>query len=302
MKHIRQFLNNLKETFVGIWRNKALSSLSIISITAVLILFGIVLLLVLNMTKVIVETGDKVDSVVVYLTDEANDEQINAIIATAEKTKNIESVYFVSEQEAVEKFKKSLDIEANDEYIFDILEEFPLPRSVEFKVKDVETSDEVVAAIKDLDGVDVVEYPNELIGKIVQMTQWVKILGVIVVGTLLVIAIILIHNTIKATLTNRQREIEIMQYVGATRGYIVRPFLMEGIFFGLIASALAVVIVYFGYELIYMSVEHKFSTLLGMHFVSPEGVLREMSIIFGCLGIGIGYLGSALSMKRFLDV
>lgn len=302
MKYIRQLLNNLKETFVGIWRNKGLASLSIISITAVLILFGIVLLLVLNMTKVIAETGDKVDAVVVYLTEDATDDQINTIIGEAEKTKNIDSVHFVSEEEALEKFKGSLDIEANDEYIFDILEEFPLPRSVEFKVIEVEKSDEVVSAVHDLEGVDVIEYPNELIGKIVQMTQWVKILGVIVVGILLVIAIILIHNTIKAALSNRQREIEIMQYVGATRGYIVRPFLMEGIFFGLIASAISVALVYFGYELIYMNVEHRFATLLGMHFVSPEGIIKDMSIIFACLGIGIGYLGSALSLKRFLNV
>src|SRR5699024_5053193 len=100
------------------------------------------------------------------------------------------------------------------------------------------------------------------------------------------------RNTIKTTSSDRKRHIQIMQYVGATRGYIVRPFLMEGIFFGLVASALAMVIVYIGYELIYVNIEHKFSTLLGMHFVSPEGILKEMSIIFACLGIGIGYLGS----------
>lgn len=302
MRFIRQILNNFKEAAQGIWRNKGMGALSIISITAVLVLFGTVLLLVLNMTNLVNEAGNKVDRVVVYLYSEANEEDINNILTSAESTGHVEEVFFTSEEQALENFKESLGLEGDDEYFLDLLDEYPLPRSLSLKIDDLNSADSVAGAVKDMRGVELVEYPNEVIGKIIQMNDWIKILGGAIVGILLIIAIVLIHNTIKATLSNREREIHIMRYLGASNGYIRRPFLMEGIFFGLIASILAVVIVYYSYLFIFERMEQKLQVMVGMNIIPPEGVIFDVAIIFACIGIGIGFLGSSLSIKRFLNV
>lgn len=301
MRIFRQLFNNVREAFRGVARNKAMGILSIVSITSVLVLFGIVLLLILNMTGLVSEAGQKVDSVVVYLQDFATDEQIQAIIGQAESTGLVKDIEFTSKEEALKKFQEELDIKGN-EYLIEGLEENPLPSSLTLKLSNIEGAETVAKTVGSLPGVEKASYLNELIGKIVQMTEWVKILGFVVVSILLLIAIVLIHNTIKATVSNRKEEIHIMKYIGASNGYIRRPLLLEGLFFGLVASAIALAIVYYGYGFVFTEMEEKLRVLFGMKLIPAKAILLDMGIIFACIGIGVGLLGSSLSVKRFLDV
>lgn len=301
MRFIRQLFSNIKEAFQGVVRNKGMGLLSVVSTTSVLVLFGIVLLLILNMTGLVTEASEKVDSVVVYLQDTATDEQIQEIISTAESTGFIKDVEFTSKEKALEEFQKELDVKGND-YLIEGLEENPLPSSLSLNLSNIEEAETVAKSINELPGVERASYLNELISKIIQMTEWVKILGFIVVSILLVIAIVLIHNTIKATVSNRKHEIHIMKYVGASDGYIRRPLLLEGLFFGIIASGVALLIVYYGYGFIFNTMEEKLRVLFGMNLIPAKSILLDMGIIFGCIGIGVGLLGSSLSVKRFLNV
>lgn len=301
MRYIRQLFNNIREAFQGVARNKAMGLLSVVSITSVLVLFGVVLLLILNMTGLVAEAGQKVDSVVVYLQDTATDQEIQAIITEAETTGLVKDIEFTSKEQALEKFQEQLDLNGN-EYLIEGLEENPLPSSLTLKLSNIEEAGKVAKVVGGMPGVERASYLNELIGKVVQMTEWVKILGFIVVTILLFIAIVLIHNTIKATMANRKQEIHIMKYVGASDGYIRRPLLLEGLFFGVIASFIALVIVYYGYGFVVTAMEEKLKVLFGMNLVPARAILLDISVIFGCIGIGVGLLGSSLSVKRFLNV
>ena len=301
MRFIRQFGNNIKEAFQGIARNKGMSLLSIISTTAVLVLFGVVLLLVLNMTGLVNETEKKVDKVVVYLTDSATEENVREIISAAEATGYVKDTSFTSKEQAWEDFSKNLEL-SNDSYFLDGMDENPLPASISLQLSNIKEAKTVAHSVQGMAGVYQVDYLNELIGKIVQLNDWVRTLGVVVVTILIIIAIVLIYNTVKSTISNRSHEIQIMKYIGASNGYIRRPLLMEGLVFGLVAGAIALALVYFGYRGIYGLFDERLDILMGMKLIQPRLILEDMAIIFVCIGVGVGLLGSSLSLGRYLDV
>lgn len=301
MRFIRQFTNNIKEAFQGIARNKGMSLLSIISTMAVLVLFGVVLLLVLNMTGLVNETEKKVDKVVVYLTDTATEENVQAIISQAEATGYVKDASFTSKEQAWEEFAKNLEL-SNDSYFLDGMDENPLPASITLQLSSIEEAKTVAQSVQSMEGVYQVDYLNELIGKIVQLNDWVRVLGVIVVTILIIIAVVLIYNTVKSTISNRSHEIQIMKYIGASNGYIRRPLLIEGLVFGLVAGAIALALVYFGYKGIYGLFDERLNILMGMKLIQPRLILKDMAIIFVCIGVGVGLLGSSLSLGRYLDV
>ena len=301
MRWIRQFGNNIKEAFQGIARNKGMSLLSVISIMAVLVLFGVVVLLVLNMTGIVNETEKKVDKVVVYLNDDANEDSIRAIIKKAEGTGYVKDVSYTTKAQAWQEFSKNMEL-TNDAYFLEGMEENPLPASVTLQLSNIKQAKTVANTLQGMPGVYQVDYLNELIGKIVQINDWVRILGVAVVAILLIIAIVLIHNTIKSTIANRSQEIQIMKYIGASDGYIRRPLLIEGMFFGVVAGALALVLVYLGYKGMFGLFDEKLNVLMGLRLIRPTDMLKDMAIMFLCIGVGFGLIGSSLSLKRFLDV
>lgn len=301
MRWFRQFVNNIKEAFQGIARNKGMSLLSVISIMAVLVLFGVVVLLVLNMTGIVNETEKKVDKVVVYLTDDASEEAIQDIISKAEGTGYVKDVSFTSKEQAWEEFSKNMEL-SNDAYFLEGMEENPLPASLTLQLSNIKQAKAVANTLKNMPGVYQVDYLNELIGKIVQVNDWVRILGVVIVAILLIIAIVLIHNTIKSTIANRSQEIQIMKYIGASNGYIRRPLLIEGLVFGVVAGALALVLVYLGYKGMFGMFDEKLNVLMGLKLIRPEDMLKDMAIMFLCIGVGVGLIGSSLSLKRFLNV
>lgn len=301
MRFIRQFANNIKEAFQGIARNKGMSLLSIISTMAVLVLFGVVLLLILNMTGLVNETEKKVDKVVVYLTDTATEENVQSIISQAEATGYVKDASFTSKEQAWEEFAKNLEL-SNDSYFLDGMDENPLPASITLQLSSIEEAKTVAQSVQSMEGVYQVDYLNELIGKIVQLNDWVRILGVIVVTILIIIAVVLIYNTVKSTISNRSHEIQIMKYIGASNGYIRRPLLIEGLVFGLVAGAIALALVYFGYKGIYGLFDERLNILMGMKLIQPRLILKDMAIIFVCIGVGVGLLGSSLSLGRYLDV
>ena len=301
MRWIRQFGNNIKEAFQGIARNKGMSLLSVISIMAVLVLFGVVVLLVLNMTGIVNETEKKVDKVVVYLNDDANEDSIRAIIKKAEGTGHVKDVSYTSKEQAWQDFSKNMEL-TNDAYFLEGMEENPLPASITLQLSNIKQAKTVANTLQGMPGVYQVDYLNELIGKIVQINDWVRILGVAVVAILLIIAIVLIHNTIKSTLANRSQEIQIMKYIGASNGYIRRPLLIEGMVFGVVAGALALVLVYLGYKGMFGLFDERLNVLMGLRLIRPTDMLKDMAIMFLCIGVGVGLIGSSLSLKRFLDV
>ena len=130
----------------------------------------------------------------------------------------------------------------------------------------------------------------------------VKYVGTGIVLVLVLVSVLIIHNTIKIAVSNRRKEINIMKYVGATDTYIRGPFLINGIIFGVLGAMLAGFLSMKLYELLYDKLNPQLYDITNLDLISCLSIQRELYIIFLCIGVGIGFFGSLFSTKKFLDV
>jgi len=295
----RLIKNVIKQGFQGMWRNKGMGLASVTSITAVLIILGLVFILILSLNNIVVDTKDKFDEIQIFLEDTTEDEQIELIKSKIENQEGVSSVIFQSKDEALEKMKKEWGEEA---YLLEGLETNPLPNTIIVKLKDIEYADSIAEKIKDLEGIEEIQYNQDIIEKLVLVANYVKTGGMLVVSILIFVSVFIISNTIKLTVTARKREINIMKYVGATNGYIKGPFIIEGVLFGLIGAALSLAVVYYGYDYFFNTVSDRLYVLFTIYLVPPKVLLKDISTIFVTIGAGIGALGSLVSLKKFLNV
>lgn len=291
--------NIIKQGFKGVWRNKGMGLASITSITAVLLILGIVLILILSLNNIVMYTREKFDEVHIFLEDEITRTQLQEIEKKAKETDKILYVIFKSKDEALEEMKEGLGEEG---YLLDGLEKNPLPHTLILKLKDIEYAEDVVKSIENLDGIEEVQYNYDIIEKLVVFTNYIRTGGLIIVLILILVSIFIISNTIKLTVTARKREINIMKYVGATNGYIRGPFVIEGVVFGLIGAIISILAVNYGYNYFFNAANDRLYVLFTVYLVPPKALMQDISIIFIAIGAGIGALGSLVSMKRFLNV
>lgn len=298
MKIIRQIINVIKEAFLGIFRNSGMSLISIVSIGSMLTLFGFVFILVLGINSTVYRLGDELDKVVVYLEDNVSADQVNDLIDVLANDKRVKEVNYTSKQEALEIFKESFG-ENSD--ILNSVEEDTLPASLDISLKDLSYSKEIAGMLEGREEIEKIDYHYDLINKMINIERGVKYIGYAIVFVLFLVSVVIIHNTVKIGVSNRQREINIMKYVGASDLYIRSPFLIEGIIFGIFGALIAFAIVYNVYCYYYGRVDG-FIQNYGINLLDPKSIYQNVSVIFLCIGIGVGYLGSLLSTGRFLDV
>lgn len=298
MKIIRQIINVIKEAFLGIFRNSGMSLISIVSIGSMLTLFGFVFILVLGINSTVYRLGDELDKVVVYLEDNVSADQVNDLIDVLANDKRVKEVNYTSKQEALEIFKENFG-ENSD--ILNSVEEDTLPASLDISLKDLSYSKEIAGMLEGREEIEKIDYHYDLINKMINIERGVKYIGYAIVFVLFLVSVVIIHNTVKIGVSNRQREINIMKYVGASDLYIRSPFLIEGIIFGILGALIAFAIVYNVYCYYYGRVDG-FIQNYGINLLDPKSIYQNVSVIFLCIGIGVGYLGSLLSTGRFLDV
>ena len=289
----------LKQGFTGLWRNRGMAVASIGSVTASLLVLGVIITLVINMNNVALMGKSQFDNVQVYLEEELGNEEIDSIGTELESIDGVAQVEYESRDEALEKFKESWGEQG---YLLDTLENNPLPNSYIVYFQELEVAQRVVGSIQKISGVDEVKNNQEIIDNLVNIADFVQLAGLFLIVILGLIAVFIISNTIKLTLNARKQEITIMKYVGATNWFIRWPFVIEGMFLGLVGSLIALTIVYFGYAYVYNLIYARFYALFAEYIVSAEAMLQQISLMFVVLGIGVGILGSLTSMRKHLKV
>ena len=295
----RIFKNIMKQGFQGMWRNRGMGMASVGSITAVLIILGLVLIMILSINNLVTETTSKFDELQIFLEDDLTVEQLDKIENSIKNTEGVISVVYLSKDQALEDFKKDWEENA---YLLEGLDPNPLQNSYIVQLKDIEYADNVVDKSSNLDGVDEVKYYKDIIDKMLVVANYVRGGGLIIISILILVSIFIISNTIKITVTARKREVNIMKYVGATNGYIRGPFIIEGVLFGLIGAILSILIVNYGYKYFFNHISNELYVLFTVYLVPPNALIKDLSIIFVSIGMGIGALGSMVSLKRFLNV
>jgi cell division transport system permease protein len=275
---------------------------SIGSVTAVLVILGFILVIVLNVNNMAMVAKETFDQIAVYVLEGVEDEQIVELGKSFRKIDGVMGVAYQTKDYALEKVREDW---GDDAYLLQDLRNNPFPNTYVVQLSDVSKADEVIAKLETFEGVEKVRYYQDAVNSLIKISDFVKRLGIAVILILLLISIFIISNTIKITVLNRQREIELMQYIGATNGYVRGPFMIEGIMLGLMGSCVAILIIMLGYNYSIDYLAGRYIALIsGMsgYLVGIEMVINDLIIIFMTIGIGIGILGSLVSLKKFLSI
>ncbi len=299
MKYLRILNNNLKDSIKSVFRNFSLSVASISCITITLILVAVAILLSENVNK-FTDDIEKDVTIVVYIKKDATEEDRNALDTKINLLSNIESVTFMS-KEAIRK-----DMSKDSEGLGTILSEYdentnPLLDEYLVKVKDTEKIGTTAKQIKDLSGVSQVKYGEGMVEELVKIFDTVKKIMVVIVIGLVVVTAFLISNTIKITINNRKRQIEIMRLVGASNSYIKMPFFFEGIILGFIGSIIPVLFSLYGYVYLYDKMNGILFTEV-ISLINPNEVMTHLIITLILIGVIVGAIGSSRAVRRYLKI
>lgn len=279
-------------------RNKTMTLTSLFSITAMLLILGMFFILVVNVNLLTESAKDQFDMVEVYILDEATDEQVNDIIDAVDSLDYIDTVEFLDKDDAMNEMKERW---GDNSYLLDGLQENPLPRSVRITLKNIEDSQQLVDYISNFNGIETVKYNQSEINKILRITNSIQVGALVVIAFLIFVSVIVVSNTVKLTVLARGREISIMKYVGATNWFIRGPFLIEGMIIGIIAALISSGIICGLYSLVTVNISDQMLVMFSTGLVPVSFMTGNLVVIFISLGVGIGAMGSMISMRRFLD-
>ena len=299
MKAFRILRNNLKDGFKSVFRNFSLSLASISCITITLILVAVSIILSENI-KNFTDDIEKDVTIVVYVDKDATEDDRKAIELKIEFLDNIESVTFMSKED----IRK--DMASDSDGLGTILNEYdetnnPLLDEYLVKVKDTEKIGVTAKKIEGIDKVNTVKYGEGMVEELVKIFDIVKKITLGIVAGLIIVTAFLISNTIKITISNRKRQIEIMRLVGASNSYIKLPFFFEGIILGFLGSILPILISCYCYIILYDKLGGILFTEV-ISLVSPEKILLNLSIILVSIGVLVGAFGSYKAVRRYLKI
>ncbi len=299
IKKIRILITGIKESFKSVFRNFSLSLASISCITITLILVAVSVLLSENVNK-FTDDIEKDVTVVVYLNKETTEEERNSLEAKIKALSNIDSINYVS-NETIRK-----DMADDSEGLGNILNEYneennPLLDEFLVKVIDTESIGKTAKQIEKMNSVNSVKYGEGMVEELVKIFDIVKKITLFVVVGLIVVTVFLIANTIKITISNRKRQIEIMRLVGASNSYINLPFFFEGIILGFLGSLIPIFLACYGYVFLFEKLNGVLFTEV-ISLVNPDKILLTTSLVLVVIGVVVGALGSVWAVRRHLKV
>jgi len=288
------------EGFRNTFKNKKSTFSAMLVMCISMIIFGLFFILGENINH-IMESVEGAQAIRVFIEDESTDEEIRILGENIKKVNGVDStkVEFLSREEGFEQY---LEKYGDKSYLIEPYEDI-IPDSYVVSFTDLKLSESAQAEIETLENVESITSANEEVKMLVGITNGIRIVTAIILIGLVIGAIFIISNTIKLTVYARRKEISIMKYVGATNSFIRWPFIVEGIVIGIIAACISILIIGGGYKLIANSLlESTIIQELEITLVSFGDMFSMLIIVYLALGIGIGVLGSAISMRKYLEV
>ena len=299
MKPFRMLGRCIRDAFKSVIRNFSLSLASISCITITSIIVGVAIMASINVAN-FTELIEKDMTIVAFVDNEANDEDLKSIKSSIEKLQNIQSIEFISKEEVGENIKKESEV---FEVVINEFEkgESPLKDTYQIKVKNIENIKKTANEIKEIEKVSVVRYGEGMVEKLVSAFDSIKKVTYGVVIALIIVTVFLIINTIKLTISARKREIGIMRLVGASNFTIKTPFIIEGMLLGVLGSIVPVIFTTYGYLAFYRHFDgYLYSQLIQL--IKPEPFIYTTSLIVIIIGIIVGMIGSASAVKKYLKI
>lgn len=306
MKGLRSIKRYFRDAAHGVFRNFSLSLASISCITITLIVVAVSLVLSMNVQS-FSDSIRKDVTVVMFLKGDTTKEDEDKILNELKSIKNIDSssIEFKSKVDSANELKKGSEIFAPT--VDSWTEETnPLLDSYMFKVKEIEKIDDTVSDVKSLsftkDKINNINYGKDIVHQLIVVFNVVKKVCIVAVLSLVLVTAFLIGNTIKLAIYSRRREIEIMRLVGASNISIKIPFIIEGLFIGIIGSVIPIIITIFGYTTLYDFFDGKLFNSSLATLVEPMPFIYNVSGVLLLIGIIVGMIGSYQAVRKYLKI
>jgi cell division transport system permease protein len=296
---INSFFYTIGQGFKNLGRNRWYTLASIATITACLFLFGLFYAILTNFQNV-VKTAEEGVSVTVFFNEGTSEEEILAVKSELEKRAEVREITYVSADEAWEGFK--------DEYLGEYADGFtenPLADSANLQIylNDVSLQQALVTYIESITCVREVNRSEVTATTLSGLNLLIAYVSGGIIVVLLLVSVFLISNTVTMGIAVRKDEINIMKYIGATDFFVRAPFVVEGILIGLIGSIIPLVIIYFVYSHAISYVVSRFTMLSSLlNFLPVETIYQKLIPISLIIGIGIGFFGSFITVRKHLHV
>ncbi len=300
---ISTFFYTIRQGLVNIWKNKMFSLASIATMTACIFLFGLFYAIVTNFQAMVRDVESGV-AVTVLFDAGISEQRIEEIGELIDERIEVSRYEFTSADEAWEYFR-DIYFEGNEEAAESFGADNPLANSASYSIymNDISMQSTLVTYLQSLDGVREVRQSEMMADT---LTDFNSLIGYISAGIILVllgVAVFLISNTIMVGISVRREEIAIMKLIGATDYFVRAPFVVEGIVIGLVGAAIPLGILYVLYGKVVDYIGDKFHVIGNMmQFLGAEELFHTLVPVALILGVGIGFLGSRITIRKHLKV
>ena len=300
---ISSFMYSIRQGIKNIKRNLLFSLASIGTIVSCLFLFGLFYCVIVNFRTAMADLENTV-TISVFFDEGVTDENITMIGQQIRLRDEVNTLDFISADEA---WKQYAEEKFDDpQAAIDAFQgDNPLKNSASYKItlKDLSNQAEFVQYLKRLTGVRKVLSSEATADGVAALNSVVSYASIGIIVILLLVSIFLISNTITIGITVRKEEIGIMKVIGATDYFVRAPFIVEGILIGLIGAAIPLIILYAMYGRIIEYVANRFGFLNNLlSFLPVESVFQILLPVGLILGVGIGYIGSRVTVRKHINV
>ena len=286
------------EGFRNVLKNKKSTAASLMIMCATMFVFGIFFLIGQNVQNVIKQVEEQ-QAMQVFIKPDATEQEITDLGTKIREIEYVNKAEYVTKEDALNTVKTWLKDSQG------LLEPYaknnPFKASYVVTLTDLSKIQEVESKIAILEQVNNITVRNETINRLLDIANGVKTVSAVILVLLIFISIFIIANTIKLTVHARRKEISIMKYVGATNGFIRWPFMVEGIIIGVVSAMFSVLVLGLAYNYIRGRAAGMAQTIQ-INLLQFSDTFSLLILIYLVLGIGIGTIGSAISMKKYLEV
>jgi cell division transport system permease protein len=292
----------LKESGSSMRRNMALTVAAVMVTSLSLIILGVVSMFVHTGNGLAADMKERVDEIRVFLDENVTVEERESLERHIRNMEEVRSVTYISKEEALEEFRKMYE---DQQDMLDEIEGNPFPAEFKVQMKDPKYNTTVAKRLEsrpevstDENGKKEIKNPRDVVNKVLRWTGAIQKAGIVIVIAFGLVAVALVSITIRMAIYSRRKEIGIMKLVGATNWFIRWPFIFEGVVEGFLGAIVGIITVLAINAWIISKIE---SAAENVNLVGGS-YIALLSVFLICIGVFIGAVGSALALRRHIEV
>ncbi|MCG7344395.1 permease-like cell division protein FtsX [Sporosarcina sp. ACRSL] len=291
----RTFGRHLRESLKSLGRNSWMTFASVSAVTVTLLLVGVFIVIMMNLNQLADNLENDVE-IKVIMEPAADEDAVKTLVMQVRETPGVREVVHATKDEELDKMIKSFGDELNL-----YKQSNPLGDALYVKAADPHQTATIAKKIDTYDNTYQVVYGEGKVEKLFNVLNMSRNIGMVLILALLFTAMFLISNTIRLTIVARRREIEIMKLVGATNSFVRIPFVLEGVWLGVLGAIIPMIVISVSYNELYSQWQPRLQNELFQLLNTTPFILQVNGLLI-FMGVFIGVWGSFMSVRKFLRV